>query len=276
MRNKEPNFTVLMSVYKNDDPIYFEKALSSVFSNTLQPTTFLLVVDGNIPISLHNTIDRYKHYSYFKVIYLTSNLGLAEALNAGIKKITTDWIIRADADDINHKNRFEVLFREMHGPFDLIGSSIREINKQGQVLGERSTPLTATDILTFMSRRNPFNHMSVAYRTNIINKCDGYPSIYLREDYALWIKMTIIGARMKNIPDILVDATTGNEMYARRGGIKYSIGEYRLQKLLVSSGIKPPFRGVIDGALRAIVFIGPQILRKFIYERFLRKKLFTK
>ena len=42
-------FTVLMCTYKNDDPVLLEKAIKSVFENTIKPNFFILTIDGPIP-----------------------------------------------------------------------------------------------------------------------------------------------------------------------------------------------------------------------------------
>jgi glycosyltransferase involved in cell wall biosynthesis len=273
MANNLQDFSVLMSVYGKDDSVIFEKALCSVFQNTRQPSEFILIVDGPIPFELQSIIDKYKKRESFIVLHLAINSGLANALNYGIKHVKNDWIIRADADDLNYPNRFEVLSNEMTDMVDLIGSAIREVDKFGEVLAVRYTPLNMLEILKFLKKRNPFNHMSVAFRTSMVVRCGGYPNVYMREDYALWIKLAAAGAKMKNISDILVDATTGNEMYARRGGLKYCFGEFHLQKLIVNQGLKTIYSGIFDGILRCIVFLLPIRFRKFIYENFLRSNI---
>jgi hypothetical protein len=48
------------------------------------------------------------------LLFLSKNVGLALALNEGIKKINYPWVVRADADDFNFKNRFSVLAREIN------------------------------------------------------------------------------------------------------------------------------------------------------------------
>jgi glycosyltransferase involved in cell wall biosynthesis len=212
------DFTILMAVYKGDCALLLERALSSVFSNNLLPNAMVLVVDGPVSTEIQQVIDRYSVKPGVLVLALPVNKGLAFALNAGLALVETEWVVRADADDLNRPTRFETLHDAMEDSVDLIGSSIHEIERDGQLIAERRLPLNHDEIAKFMLRRNPFNHMSVAFRSSLARQCGGYPYLHLREDYGLWIRMHARGARMRNLPQVLVDATTGRDMYARRGG----------------------------------------------------------
>lgn len=263
-------FTVLMAVYKNDDPSLFDIALSSVFENTLQPNKILLVVDGPIPDQLNEIIKKYLKNDIFEVCYMPSNVGLANALNRGISMIETEWIIRADADDYNFPNRFQCIFDNISPDIGLIGSYIQEVDKYNVKLGIRQVATTHSEILKFAKYRNPFNHMSVCYRTSAAKAAGGYPNIFLKEDYALWATMLSQGVLSQNLDLILVNATAGADMYKRRGGLKYALAEIQLQRHLFSVGIKSRFSALIHGSARAFAFLLPSSVRGFIYEKILR------
>ena len=67
-------FSVSMCVYGGDNAVYFDEALQSIFNQTRKPDELVLVVDGPIPNSIENVIDKYKKlYEYFKVYYLKEN-----------------------------------------------------------------------------------------------------------------------------------------------------------------------------------------------------------
>ena len=263
-------FTVLMAVYKNDSPVLFDMALNSVFENTMQPQCVLLVVDGPIPQLLEDVITKYRQKAIFNVHYLPDNVGLANALNAGISKVETEWIVRADADDYNLPNRFEVLSHNMTSDIGLMGSFIQEVDKNNIKLGIRKVATTHSEILKFAKYRNPFNHMSVCYRTNAARAAGGYPNIFLKEDYALWATMLSQGVLSKNLDVVLVNATAGLDMYKRRGGLKYALAEIELQRHLLGVGIKSGFSALVHGSSRALAFLLPSSVRGFLYEKILR------
>jgi glycosyltransferase involved in cell wall biosynthesis len=267
-------FTVLMSVYANDRPELFKKAIHSVFSNTLTPDEFILVVDGPVGPELSEIIKKASLLSSrLFVVRLEKNLGLANALNAGIAHSKFEWIVRADADDVNLPERFELLakFHSKNLNLSLIGSWILEVDDSGNRLGVREVPIGAENIKIFARRRNPFNHMSVAFRKKDVLAVGGYPNMYLREDYALWCRMINKGFACENIPNILVLATAGVGMYSRRGGIRYAIAEYKMQKYLINLGAKSFTCGLLDFIFRGAIFLLPARVRGCIYEYILRR-----
>jgi len=205
---------------------------------------------------------------------LRANVGLARALNAGLALVSTQWVVRADADDINLTDRLEcqAAYAHTHPEVDVFGGYICEYTADGVMLGCRKVPLESTIIRLWSKRRNPFNHMTVAFRADIVRDHGGYPDIYLREDYGLWAKLLGTGAVFANIDKVLVHATTGIEMYRRRGGLRYAKGEVGLQKHLVHCGLKSRTSALVDGLLRVMIFILPAALRAQIYERMLRHR----
>lgn len=265
-------FTVLMSVYGKDDIQLFKRAVLSVYSNSILPSAFMLVVDGPVNSALEEQILAFERDFKIQVIWLPVNGGLANALNIGINEVETEWVVRADSDDFNLPNRFEEQVKLMSSNIDLMGGAIQEVDREGQKLAIRRTPASDIEIRKFAKYRNPFNHMTVAFRTELALQCGGYPNIYLKEDYALWALMIKHGARTLNTPVILVEATTGRDMYKRRGGWRYAKAEIELQHHLVACGIKPGASAFIHGTARASVFLMPQVLRGWIYERLLREK----
>lgn len=265
--------TVLMAVYQKDDVERFVRAVQSVYANTLQPDAFVLVVDGPIPRPMQQAIIMLKSRFPLEVLELPINLGLASALNAGLKIIRTAWVIRADADDFNVDDRFYLQANAIVNSkvsIDLIGGAIQEVDAFGNLLSVRRTVEQHSEIISYAAYRNPFNHMTVIYRTEIALRCGGYPEIHLKEDYALWAQMLASGARALNIPNILVLATTGRDMYARRGGFRYALAELSLQRHLVSTRLKSVPAALFQGTARALVFLLPSVIRGLIYKKLLR------
>ena len=52
-------FSVLMSVYKKEQPAYLDAALKSVFSQTLMPDEVVLIEDGPLTEELERVIVEY-------------------------------------------------------------------------------------------------------------------------------------------------------------------------------------------------------------------------
>lgn len=268
-------FTVLMAVYHKDDPDQFDRALASVFANSLAPDAVLIVADGPLTEALDAVLARHQAQEpTLKLHRLARNKGLAMALNEGLERIETEWVARADSDDLNRPDRFAkqaTALAAADGTLDLLGCAVQEIDPDGTPLAVRRTVSGHDTIRRFAARRNPFNHMTVWYRAALARQVGGYPNIHLKEDYALWASMMRAGARCENLPEVLVDAVTGEEMYRRRGGLKYAVAEIRLQRHLRSVGLKSAVQATFDGLARAAVFLMPAALRAFIYKHALRE-----
>lgn len=266
-------FTVLMALYERDDLALFERAVHSVYANTLLPDAFVLVVDGPVPKELDSTILSLQDIYGIEVLRLTANVGLARALNFGLKQVRTKWVVRADADDYNVSNRFALQANAVsmsQDSLDLVGGAIQEVDSSGKRIAIRRTVEQHSEILRYAAYRNPFNHMTVAFKTDLALNCGGYPDIHLKEDYALWAQFISNGAHTLNLSDILVFATTGKEMYRRRGGIRYALAEISLQRHLVRTRLKSPYLAFIHGLGRAFVFVLPAAVRAWVYEKILR------
>ncbi len=270
--NAEPGFAVLMATYAGDDPRKLAGALHSVYANTVQPAQCLLVIDGPVGTQLSTVIDEFcACEASFEILRLPRNRGLACALNHGLKKIRESIVFRADADDINLPHRFATQLSLLAQGYDVVGSAIREVDDQGQVQAVRALPCNHADIVRFMPYRCPFNHMTVAFRTELALRCGGYPEIQRMEDYPFWASLLRAGARTANSPDVLVEASAGSDLYQRRGGIPYVWAEIQVQRHLVRCGIKSVWAASAHGLLRATVFLLPATWRGRLYRRFLRQ-----
>ena len=269
------DFTVLMAVYWKDDPGLFMSALSSIFQNSMLPRQVVVVADGEITQELTEIIEELREgNNNLSLIKLPKNIGLAGALNVGLSAVSSEWVARADADDINYPDRFEKTFTAIARAehlLDIVGTAIEEVDERGSKIAVRSLPAGDEKIKTFLMRRNPFNHMTTVFRTAAAKRAGGYPELYLKEEYGLWAKMISQGCRCKNLPDITVTAMTGSDFYARRGGFRYAQAEYGLQRHLYTCRIKPLWMAILDFLLRGAVFILPEQVRRHIYIRVLRK-----
>lgn len=264
-------FSVLMAVYKGDNANYFQEALDSVYTNTITPNELILVVDGPIGSDLHNVIKSFKVLAGFKVFQLPENKGLSTALNYGLSKVSNELVFRADADDINLKNRFERQIIYLENDFDIVGSTILEITEDKKPLKMRTCPSEHSKIVKTLKYRSPFNHMTIGFKKSIVLSIGGYPNISLKEDYALWIKLLSEDIKAFNLDEVLVHARAGKNMYRRRGGIEYFASEMQIQTLIINNKINNFYYALLIGVCRGFVFLMPNYFRGWFYSKFLRK-----
>lgn len=267
-------FSVLMSVYKNDNPIHFREALDSLYSSTLIPNEVVLVIDGPIGNDLRSQILEFKEKLNIKDVNLNYNRGLGRALSHGITYCSYDWIARFDSDDICVVDRFEKQMKYIsnHPEVCLLGGWVSEFDHEpAQPHALRKVPASHTEICTYAKQRNPFNHMSVMYKKTFVLASGNYQDNHLYEDYALWVRMINNGAITANIPEVLVYARTGNGMERRRGGLKYVMSELSAQIEFYKFGFINPYQLCKNLLVRIPVRLLPGSIRKSIYRNLLRK-----
>ena len=144
-------FSVLLSVYYRESPIYFTQSLNSVFSQTRPPSEVVLVQDGPLTKELDSVITSFisQYPSIFKVVKLSTNQGLGKALNEGLKYCSYDYVARMDTDDIAKPCRFErqLAVFEKNCNIDVVGSWLEEFEGNvNNVLSTRKLPELHKDI----------------------------------------------------------------------------------------------------------------------------------
>ena len=268
-------FSVSICVYGGDNAEYFDLAMQSIFNQTLMPDEVVLVVDGPVGAEINNVISKYQG-DILKVIRLEKNVGLGIARNVSLENCSHNLIALMDSDDISAPKRFEKQIKcfEKDDSISLVGGQIQEfIDTTDNIVGVRKVPLSDTEIKEYMKKRCPINHVTVMLKKDDINAAGGYLDWYYNEDYYLWIRMRLKGFNFANVPNVLVNVRVGNEMYQRRGGLKYFKSEAGIQKLMLDNKIISFLRYFINVSERLILqVLMPNWLRGIVFKLFAREK----
>lgn len=260
------DFAVLVAIHQREDiELNFNSLVDSIYLNTLQPSVIWFLVDGPINLSFKEKIEVQKNLKKFNVFYHSTNIGLANILNLGLKKIEASWIIRVDGDDLCLPDRFKKLMQFAHPNISIIGSYIQEIDEK-QKIRIKKVPLTHGRIKKYMKYRNPFNHCSIAYNKDHVIKIGGYPNLFLKEDYGLWVKMIANGYQAMNIPEVLVNAQFDSNSYIRRSGIKYLKSDLELNLLMLQLKIINIFEFILFFIIRSLFIMTPNFIKKNLYQ----------
>lgn len=269
-------FSVSMCVYGGDNTDWFETAVNSVVNQTLVPDEIVLVVDGPVGKELDSVICYFEKNSLFKVIRIPENLGHGNARRIGLKNCSNELVALMDADDISVLDRFEkqVCFFENNSDVSIVGGNISEfIEDPKKPVGYRVVPQSDIEIKKYLKKRCPFNQMTVMFKKSDVDKAGGYLDWFCNEDYYLWLRMYLERLKFANLGTVLVNVRVGKEMYKRRGGKKYFISEYNLQKYMLKKKIISFDVFVINVLKRFVVqILLPSELRSFVFQKFGRKK----
>ena len=267
-------FSVLISVYNKENSLSLRQSLTSVFRQKLPPTEVVLLKDGPLTEELDKVIAEYvMRYPELKIVSLPVNQGLGKALNEGLKHCSYDLVARMDTDDIAKPDRFEkqLAVFEKYLDIDVVGAWIDEFEDDiSEVKSVRKLPELPDDIRQFAKRRNPINHPVVMFRKSAVLAAGGYQHFPLFEDYYLWIRMLMNGAKFYNIQESLLYFRFSPEMFKRRGGWRYVISELHfLQKMRQMHFIS--FSEFMQNLfVRFSIRLIPNSLRAIVYTKLIR------
>lgn len=176
----------------------------------------------------------------FRPVYLAINQGHGNARRVSFENCSYDFVALMDADDISLKHRF---YKQLsvfckNKKTAIVGGQISEfIGSPENIVAHRIVPQKDKDIKAYMKKRCPMNQVSVMFKKVFVDSVGGYIDWYCEEDYYLWLRMARANGVFCNVPDTLVNVRIGDEMSARRGGIKYFASEARLQKYMLCNKI---------------------------------------
>lgn len=267
-------FSVLISVYDNDNPVHFKQALDSVVEQTCMPDQIILVLDGFINSDLKSVVGFYaENYTrIFTVLKNKDNQGPASAWNLGLCNCRNEIVARMDSDDICVEDRFEkqLFFLNNHPEVDVLGSFYSEFDASG-TFAFHKLPVSHQDIYIYSKKRNPMCHPSVMYKKSAVLDSGKYIKIKNFVDYYLWVRMLEAGYIFSNVPEVLLHFRGGRGVMLRRGGIQYALNEYKFLKKCYEINHISLYQFITNFSVRFLFRMAPLSLRNLLYYRFLRE-----
>lgn len=260
------SITCLGSVYSATIVSQFRSSVDSLLAGDYQPDEIVVVVDGPISSDLDFVIQLYSKYGYIRTVRLSSNQGLANALNAGMSISSSDIICRFDTDDISLPSRLCHVRRafESDSRLDVFGSAIIEfsVGDDGRVATNlKKVPLRHPAIVKRMRYANPMNHPSVAFRRSSVQAIGGYRHMQYFEDYYLWLLASKAGLRFGNVETPLV-CMRRTDLLSRRSGLRYALNEANFYFCCLAQGLISPLLMPLF-ALRCSSRLLPSFLQSF-------------
>lgn len=269
-------YSVLMSVYKKDEPSFLVTAIESMLKQTEPCEQFIIVEDGPLPENLEKVIDEFSNKSpdLFTVVKLNENMGLGKALDKGLEYCRNDLVARMDADDISLPTRCEKLLYlfEKNPKLALAGTNIDEFYDDPQnIVSSRTVPCDYDLICKFMRRRSPFNHPTVMFKKSEVVRCGGYGKMKRKQDFDLFARMLNMDCFALNIDESLLLFRSNKDNYKRRRSWEYC-------KSYIEVAIVNYKRGYCSIFDLAYIIVGqltlhfaPMGVMKFLSDNLLRK-----
>lgn len=273
--------SVIMSVYKTEEPKYFEEALKSIWDDqTRKPEQIVLVEDGPLTDGLSAVITHWKEKleDVLCICKNETNLGLTKSLNVALQHVTTDLVARMDSDDRSDAKRFErqEAFFESHPDVDIVGGALQEFDEEHECLNLRNYPLTHKEAIKYIMKASPLAHPAVMMRMKMFHEGLKYDERFrMSQDIQLWFDAIMKGYHIGNIPEVVLYFRRAGDVFKRRSRVKaknefkiYMNGIYRMHGLWTTAYCYPIARYIFRNLPTPIV--------KWIYGSKLRNQVLKK
>lgn len=262
------SFSVLISIYKNENPAWFREALDSVFAQTVQASEIVLVKDGPLTPELDAVIDEYTaRYPIFKLVVNEKNLGLGLALQKGVLACSNEIIVRMDTDDTMPVDRFEKQIAKISEGYDVVSCWTKILNSDmTETIAIKQRPESHDEIVKLAKRRSPMSHPGCCFRKSAVLKAGNYEHCLLYEDYLLWVKMIQCGANFYNIQEVLYHLRTSKEQLKRRTGFKYLINELNVFATFYRMNFYSLKDLAINSVIRVFARLTPSFFRGYLFK----------
>jgi glycosyltransferase involved in cell wall biosynthesis len=222
--------SVLMPCYNAADTV--TEALESLANQTLKDFEIVAVDDG----SIDNTLAILKAWaekdSRLRVL-ARPHEGIISTLNTGLEACRADVVARMDADDRCHPERLakQFTYLDEHPEITLVSCQVEGFPKEALREGFRiyidwqNSLVSHADICREIFVESPLAHPSATFRKAEITALGGYLEHGWAEDYDLWLRLYLQGARFGKIPEVLLSWREDPERLTRSDG-RYSVENF--------------------------------------------------
>lgn len=257
-----------MSIYINDKVEWVRDAVLSILHGQESPDEFLLYCDGPINHDVRLLIlDFSKVYNEIVFVYENiENKGRAYSRQFLIEKAKGKYILLMDADDVSMPNRLKIQYSYAiaNPELDLIGGYILEFSP---AFGERlrKVPLLNSEIRKAIKYSQPLNHVTLFAKKNFLLDVGGYVDAGNCEDFFLISRSVVKGAKIANLPEVLVKVRVDDDFVKRRRGWRIGLDELHVINFLRKSKYINLIEFLVYGFFRFFIRILPSWLISRLY-----------
>ena len=209
------------------------RALDSILAQSFVDWELIVIDDGSTDATAE-IVERYAHKdNRIRLVVNGTNMQLSASLNKGIGLARADLIARADADDINLPERLAKQHRylQAHHETDVLGTGAYLLDAAGARVNSVSYPVSHAELSALPFLKIPFFHPSVMIRRRFFDKAGLYDPRYPNaEDKEIWLRGLSAGCRYANLPEPLIEYSTGGYVKSWRSIVICSLSLLRIAK----------------------------------------------
>jgi len=205
-----PEVSVFMPCYNAERTI--REALSSIAAQTHPDFEVLALDDGSTDNTARILNEWAQKDSRFRVLS-QPHQGIVAASNAGLDACRAPLVARMDADDRAHPERLllQTNYLKAHPETAAVGSLVAGFPEENVEKGFQlyfqwlNSLITHEDICREIFIESPLPNPSVTFRKSNVIEVGGYEDHGWPEDYDLWLRLYLAGARFAKIPQVLLE-----------------------------------------------------------------------
>lgn len=269
------SYSVLMSIYKKENPAFLIQSLDSILNQTVFPSEIVMVKDGLLTRELEAVLEEYdsKFPGLFNFVSYDINHGLGYALHQGMLACSNEIVARMDTDDVARPDRMEKQLVAIESGLDMVGSDVIEfVTSPDNPVAITDLPKGIDAIRSYSRRRNPFRHPPMTFRKSKVIEAGNYsPQFLYFEDWDLFNRMLACGCQADNLSEPLVAMRVSDDFYSRRGGVQYLKYAKAFKRAQLERGYFTKRDYICSYLPHAIVCLMPNSIRTLIYRVILRR-----
>lgn len=241
--NNLPLISVLLPAYNVER--FVEAAVLSICNQTYHNLEIVIIDD----FSTDKTYEILQRLALvdkrIKLFRNPENLKLVKTLNFGLKKISGEYVVRMDSDDISNSNRIEKLYNYLISEsLDLLGSQVETIDENSCKIGNSILPKSYKSIKKTVVYDSPILHIWIC-KIDVYKELNGYRDFLGAEDYDFILRVLSRDYVVENLNEILYKVRIRSGNTISTVGLKQIISHNYALKLyyerLKSSSLEDSF-----------------------------------
>ena len=167
---------------------FLREAIDSILAQTIRPDRIIVIDDG----STDDTAAVAAEYPQVDYVF-QKNRGLSGARNAGLRLLTTEFVLFHDSDDILTPTAIEqcLMAHKKHPKAAFVYGGYWWVDENRRFVGEELAKPQTDHFGALLAKNYIMMHGTVMYRTEILRASGGFDENLPRcEDYDVYLRLT--------------------------------------------------------------------------------------